>query len=332
MRRLLLILLLTQTIGISHNTLAQEAETQYFSFHSDFWVNLHHFLYEKASGQELRKLSEDGLAFLDIGEDAVFEKLDQDEKAAIDNALDYYRESLIGKSLIGQGDISLWLQKQDEEGLIRDTLFSSRYTILLNTVSKVYREHFWPIHLLQNQNILKEQIETITRFESEIMTRMEALAVYTWPIDRIRIDLTAYGNWAGAYTFIYPTPNVFISTLDPASKTSGFIETVFHESSHVLFSRESGFRSRIFFMSKELEMEFPKHLWHASLFYLCGRAVQDALAEIGIDHSMIMYERNVFSKYHTPEFKRLLEEYYQGKIDMENTIKDLLSTDSVTAD
>ncbi len=332
MRLLILVFLGTRFIGMGFNTFAQEAETQYFSFHSHFWVNLHHFLYEKASGQEHQKLSEDGLAFLDIGEEGVFEKLNKGEKAAIDDALDYYRDSVIRKSLIGQGDISLWLQKQDEEGLIQDTLFSLKYTMLLNEVSKVYREHFWPIHLLQNQNTLKEQIGTITRFESEIMTRMEELAVSAWPIDRIRIDLTAYGNWAGAYTFIYPTPNVFISTLDPASRTSGFIETVFHESSHVLFSRESGFRSRIYFMSQELGVKFPKQLWHASLFYLCGRAVQDALAGIGIDHTMIMYERNVFSDYHTPEFKQQLEAYYQGKTDMENTIRNLLSNESIKAD
>ena len=77
-------------------------------------------------------------------------------------------------------------------------------------------------------------------------------------------------------------------------------------------------------MSKEMEVEFPKQLWHACQFYLCGRTVQDALSQMGMQHKMIMYERNVFPEYDTPVFKADMEEYYQGRLDMETTIQNLL--------
>lgn len=298
--------------------------SRYFEFHSNTWINLHHFLYEKAQGGQLEHLQEDGNTFLDIGEDSVFAHLNQTDSDDINAAITYYRDHLIDRSLFQLGDLRVWLQEQDPDKAISDTTFSKALTDILNIASTVYRPKFWPLHDAQNRKVLASHIGTVRQLEDAIIGKMEGLSGDVWPDTRVRVDLTVYANWAGAYTPVQPNMNIFISTLDPFSPSSQFIETVFHEGAHLLFSRRSPFRARIYLMSQDLEMDFPRDLWHASQFYLTGRVVQDALSEVGIDHELVMDMKNIFSDYNTADFRATLERYYQGKADMETTIETLL--------
>lgn len=77
--------------------------------------------------------------------------------------------------------------------------------------------------------------------------------------------------------------------------------------------------------SKELDVEMPKQLWHAAMFYLCGLATTDALAQEGIEHEMIMKKKHVFERYYNNEsFKSTLSEYYHQEIDLSSMAVDLL--------
>lgn len=59
-----------------------------------------------------------------------------------------------------------------------------------------------------------------------------------------------------------------------------FIEFVFHESSHLLFTRKSPFRMSIFTRSKEMKVKQPRLLWHAAMFYLSGLATKEVLKDL----------------------------------------------------
>lgn len=298
--------------------------SHYFEFHSDYWINLHHFLYQKADSGQLKNLLEDGLTFLDIGEDSVYDKLTDTESENLNEAVEYYKTHLTDKSLFRLGELRVWLQNQDPQRMIDDTTFSKPLTDMLNIASTVYRPHFWPLHNTQNRKILDSHKETILRLEEDVIDELERLSGDTWPKTKVRVDLTAYANWAGAYTPTRPKINIFISTLAPSSTNSHFIETLFHEGTHLLFTRKSPFRAKIYFMSADLDIQFPNNLWHACQFYLAGRVVQDHLRQSGIDHKLSMNVKNIFSNYNTQEFRSILEKYYQGKVDIDTTIKSLL--------
>lgn len=300
--------------------------TKYFEFYNEYWINLHHFLYQKAKGSQLSKLEEDRMDFLDIGEDAVI--LNTEEDKVIKKAVFYYKKNLVSKRLRSElGDIRVWLQQQASKKIITDTTFSSAFTNILNEASDVYRLKYWAIHKEVNVNTLDNHIETIRSIESVIISKMEKMARYKWPKGtKVRVDLTVYANYAGAYTATRPKMNIVLSTIDPLNNTSDFIETIFHEGSHILYNyQDSPFREEIFYQAKEMGMNFPRNLWHASLSYLCGRATQDALKNLSIDHKLDMDVRNIFIAYNTKEFRNILEKYYQGKIDMTNTVSQLLS-------
>lgn len=297
--------------------------TLYFEFHNSFWVNMHHFLYEKASGRQVAHLMEDGNSFKAIQEAKILNKLDSAQKKMYENAILFYQENLISRSLLRSSELLVSIQKNQNE-VLPDSVVTEEFAAQLNGMITVY-DGLWQVHRELNNKIIKRHISRIKKYEESVLSKMEKYSGDTLPEGKIRIDISAYANWAGAYTFIRPNVNITISSLDPGSFSPTFIETVFHEGSHTLFSRDSEFRAGIYIQSEEQEIQFPRSLWHASLFYLCGRTVQDELENDGIEYALTMDQRNVFEAYNTPFFRETLDKYLQEQIARDETINLLLS-------
>lgn len=306
------------------------AETNYLEFYSNYWINLHHFLYQKAKGSQLKKLQQDGNQFLEVGEQEVYDFLDDSQRHDIQLAISYYEHNMIEKDLIRElGRERVWLQDQEIDQPIVDTLFSAAYTKILNQASTVYKTTFWPIHDKQNRAAIHKHIDVIRKLENDIFPKIERLSLSSWPSKtKVRVDLTAYANYAGAYTPTRPKFNLFISSLDPNTENMSFVETVFHESSHLLYMYSGPFRQGIsaIYDKNEPTFDYPRNLWHAALFYICGRVVQDEFKKLGIQgYVMLMDERNIFKKYNTPKFKEALESYYQNESTFETAITNMLN-------
>ncbi len=321
-------------LGVSCDLSAQLSpkaldSTQYFSFHNNYWINLHHFLYQKASGNQLAKLLEDGNEMLMIGEKAVEESLNRKQRTYLDSAIAYYKNNMIQKGLLrGLGNERYWLQRQNGPRAVADSMVSQEFVDALNLVSKTYKETYWPIHKKHNEEILEYQIQRIRKLENNIISRMERLSLTQWPSGRrVRVDLTVYANYAGAYTPTRPIFNVLVSTIDPKSFGADFLETIFHEGSHLLFRYESDWRESIFqnYETGNYKMKFPRHLWHVSLFYLCGQVCREEFAQIGIkDYEMTMFTRNIFETYHHPKLFEILDEYIQSHYTLNATTTAIL--------
>ncbi|MEL6973953.1 MAG: hypothetical protein AAGL29_00995 [Bacteroidota bacterium] len=320
---------------LSSPTLAQQEvpsvldSTLHYVFHNNYWINLHHFLYQKASGSQLSKLQQDGNEMLVIGEKPVEESLSVQQRSSLDSAIGYYKRKMIQKSLLrGLGYERYWLQKQVGSKAIKDSTVSQEFVDVLNAVSNTYQETYWPVHKKHNKEILEHQISNIRQLEKRIIARMERLSLTPWPSKKkVRVDLTAYANYAGAYTPTRPIFNVLVSTVDPNSLGPDFLETIFHEGSHLLFRYESVWRDSIFqtFESGDYKMKFPRHLWHVSLFYLCGQVCKEEFIQIGVkDYEMTLLRRNIFKTYQSPELFAALDEYVQNNHTLYATTKQLL--------
>jgi len=302
------------------------AETSKFEFHSDLWINLHHFLYQKAKGSQLKHLQEDGNVFLNINEDENFKSLNHNERLILETSIDYYKEHIIEKSLLRNlANLRVWLQDQHGNKKISDTTYSKKYTTILNDFSSIYKKRFWRNHDKHNRKILNKHLKLLEELEPFMFERLKYFAGFNWPESKIRIDLTTYANYAGAYSQTRPNFNAVISTLDPFSEQSTFVEIVFHEAAHGLFWRKSKFRSKIFQLSNEMSIPIPKNLWHASQFYLCGKLVQEELKKKGIKHELIMDIKNIFSSYNNSNFRSILDKFYNNQINHEATARKLLN-------
>ncbi|MEM1260530.1 MAG: hypothetical protein AAGH81_18545 [Bacteroidota bacterium] len=321
-------------LGVINDLGAQTASialdsTQYFSFHNNYWMNLHHFLYQKASGSQLSKLQQDGDKMFVIGEKAVEESLYGEQRSTLDSAISYYKNNLIQRGLLrGLGYERYWLQKQVGFEAIADTTVSQEFVDVMNHVSKTYKETYWPIHKKHNEEILEYQIANIRQLEKGIIPRMVGLSLTPWPSgEKVRVDLTTYANYAGAYTPTRPIFNVVVSTIDPRSNSPDFLETIFHEGSHLLFRYGGPWREHIFqtYDAGDYKMKFPRHLWHVSLFYLCGQVCKEEFAKIGItNYEMTMFTRNIFKTYHYPELFGILDNYMMHALTLDATATELL--------
>ena len=166
-------------------------KSAYFEFHSNFWINLHHFLYQQAQGSQAKKLREDGNRLLDIGEDAIRPALSLSEAERLTSAIAYYNNHLIGKSLPQLGNLRTWLEGQSHKRPITDTTFTANYTKIVNDFSPVYKMHYWPTHNAQNARVVNTHIKILQQIEKEAISKLEQLAGYRWPGARVRIELTA---------------------------------------------------------------------------------------------------------------------------------------------
>ena len=299
--------------------------TNYYEFHSNYWINLHHFLYQKAKGSQEKKLLEDNSQLIDINEEIVYKNLTSQELEILNKAISYYENNIIEKNLYRDLREFTYMFRNQENVLLQDNeLLTNEYKNVINEASVIYRKHFWEIYKEQNEKVIKAKIELIKDFENNIFNKMEKLSKDKLPNQKIRVDITAYANFAGAYTITKPDFNIYISSLDPDCYTNGIIETIFHEGSHLLFGFGSPFRESIYDISKEIDIEFPRNLWHAALFYLCGKAIEDELKKIGEDYEMVMIVRNIFSRYYTPTFINQLDAYYNGQQDLKITLTNIL--------
>ena len=116
MKYIVLIVAITSMASCSNNEEETiEYRTRYFDFNNHYWVNLHHFLYQKTDSSQLRKLQEDGLSFLEIGDSNAEARLSGDEKEVLGKAIGYYKDSLTIKNLRRDlASLKVWLQEKEE--------------------------------------------------------------------------------------------------------------------------------------------------------------------------------------------------------------------------
>ncbi|WP_128755178.1 hypothetical protein [Aquimarina sediminis] len=319
MKRVLLILtcLIFQTSIYTQESIASDTlyRTTYFTFHNNVWMNLYHFFYEQACNRQKNKLAEDGLVFNDIGDSVVIMELSSKEKALFNDGVAFFKKNIIDQKLLNSRRIFKWLQNQPSNKNIIDTTFSKEFTENLNRLSNLYKDHFWQRHQKENVDLLNNFISLIEKTENSVIGKMEDFSGSKWN-GAVRVDLTTYGNWAGAYSPDFD--NLVISSIDPMMNSTIFIEFVFHESSHLLFTRKSPFRQSLFLKSKELDIKQPRQLWHAAMFYLSGLATREVLNEYDVSHELIMKKKSVFTQYYeNKEFKTILSDYYKSNIEMD---------------
>jgi hypothetical protein len=208
-------------------------ESERFVFHSDPWINLHHFLFQWARNVPARQPG-DRRRVVGVGEPEQLGRLDAEERQAWDRALDYYRERLIAGDLLF--DRGLLAVRERLAGAACSAAGLGELDVELRTVLEeamaVYRNSWWPDHHRGNVAWIREQVDALKVYEAVLSERLAEAYGGEWPAERVRVDAAAYTNWAGAYTTNHPA-SVAISSTDYAGLEG--LEILFHEVSHASF-------------------------------------------------------------------------------------------------
>src|SRR3989475_2038440 len=258
-----------------------------FELHSGFWINLHHTLYHDA---KLRTTAaspdKSGKTYGPTLNTAPGAKpsLSPAEQRIWDDAVAYYAANYADKDLLFSSElIQLKNQLGDFEDCDElsgktkkfcDAGLPAKLTQILEAAAPVYRAYFWAQHDRVNRRWILRVAPLVREQGVGLSERLADIYQERWPREKIRVDVAAYANWAGAYTTLDPL-RVRISSLDSRNQDAEALEVLFHEASHGIAEpvQESIIRE-----CRQRDKAIPRDLWHALIFYTTGEVLRPVLA------------------------------------------------------
>ena len=257
-----------------------------FEFHSGFWVNLHHFLYQQARIREKLPVrrTDQGTTATEMAPAAALTPNEPAEAGAWSASLDYYAATLAGRDLLFDGDlvaIKNILAQSDSfprslgaQPSLEASGLPPKFVAALEQAAPIYRAHWWPEHDRTNRSWIAAVAPMVRQLGGTLAEQLAAIYQGEWPAGRIRVDLTIYAGRVGGYTSLDPL-HVTISSTEPRNQGSAALEVLFHEASHGL---AGAVREGIARECRAHNKPIPRDLWHALLFYTTGEIVRRALS------------------------------------------------------
>jgi len=336
---------------------AQEVESGYgplpvFEFHSGFWVNLHHFLYHEARARLARNSR-------DVASKAAgpvlkpapgsAPSLSPLEQKAWDKAVAYYSAEYAQKDLAVNLDLVLLKNQlgdfEDCDELTGkkkrscDAGLPGEVGPILEAAAPAYRSHWWPDQDRANRRWVARVAPLVREQGVGLSQKLADIYQTSWPKDKIRVEVTAFANAAGAYTTLDPL-RVTISSTDPRNQGTEALEVLFHEASHdiarpveIAITREC----------KQRDKPIPRNLWHALIFYTTGEVLRpvtkdaspvkgggDTTPPAKPQPNLVPYAlRDILSQRGWEEYHLLLVLYWQpyldGRVSFDDAIAHLVS-------
>ncbi len=276
---------------------AQEVESIYgplpvFEFHSGFWVNLHHFLYHEArvrlAAKDRNATGKDSAPTLKQPSPSAVSLSPSDQKTW-DDAIAYYMTTYADKDLLINIDLIL-LKNQIEDFEDCDELtgrkkprcdagLPGKVGPILDSVASIYRAHWWTDQDRANRRWVARVAPLVREQGVGLSERLADIYQTQWPKEKIRVDVCAFANSAGAYTTLDPL-RVTIASTDARNQGPEALEVLFHESSHGIAAPVEAAISR---ECKQRNKPIPRDLWHALIFYTTGEVLRPVFKDAASD-------------------------------------------------
>jgi hypothetical protein len=154
-----------------------------------------------------------------------------------------------------------------------DAGLPAKLTEILEVAAPVYRAHRWPIDDRANRAWIKRAAPLVREQGVGLSHRLADIYQTRWPAERIRVDVTAVANYAGAYTTLEPL-RVTIASTDGRNQGSAALEVLFHEASHGIATPVELAIAR---ECRQRDKPIPRDLWHALIFYTTGEVIKPVM-------------------------------------------------------
>jgi hypothetical protein len=235
--RTLLVSIFCGTIACSavpQSVTTPAAGTKLFAMQSNFWVNLHHFLYVTARAR--RGLDSTRPAVTrSLGDTVGYAALAAPLRTNWDEALAYYSRAIADRDVLFDSSlvvVNVSLSHVNGASLHGAGL-DSELTRALERAAPAYRALWWPKHDAANRRWIAA-VQPLLAQQGDSAAAWEARAFGVgWSDTPVRVDVTAYANWAGAYTTEDPG-HVTVSSLNSDTQEAEAFETLFHEVLHTM--------------------------------------------------------------------------------------------------
>jgi hypothetical protein len=231
-------------------------------------------------------------------------------RLGINDALAYYERHLAPLDVFDRRMLAIKTRLGDLEdstalrpGAVEDSL-----SAVLEAAAPAYRALWWPRHDAANRAWAAAVMPLLTRHGPALARAVTSAFREEWSPFLIRVDLSAYASWAGAYTSLYPD-RITVSTLDPDYRDASALEMLFHESLHTY---SDTLALALASAAAKAHISLPRDLVHAMIFYTAGALTQ---RELGASYVPYAFRLGIWKRGDFPELLPLLEEEWQPYID-----------------
>ena len=233
-----------------------------FSFHSNAWLNLHHYARSNARGGP----APTGLT--------------DEERAQWATGVEFYKPYVPRELALDDGMIAIKNALRGAEGKtsLDGIAIDPALKATLERLMPIYQKRWWPDHDRANREWIAAMQPLVDRHSAALSQALARVYDTSWPRDPIPIDLTVTAGASGAYGTSEPA-HITISPSTFRGNTA--LEMLFHESTHTivpLFQYVSQ-------AAKQQNVNVPPQLSHAVLFYTAGELTMRELKARGIDYT-----------------------------------------------
>lgn len=258
---------------------ARAQDSTQFRFRTGFWTNLHHFLYvlgRSANGEsDATRAAVAGAP----GDTAGYGAVTATEQEAWSNAVRFYqgghsrRDAIFNDTLTRTtATLARAADRSDLDGLSLD----ADLVRTLERVAPIYREVWWPRHARACETRTTELRAMLARHGGAIAERISLAWQEPWPDRPIVVDMTAWANWAGAYSTDRFGGLIAFSCLAGDNAGLHGLEIIFHEGMHWW---DDAIQARIRRIATAEGIPAPPDLSHAMIFHTAGYAVKAVVPE-----------------------------------------------------
>ena len=262
--------------------------------YSDFWLNLHDYLYGRAREPEAQ--SEEGTACVAA---LPAEVRGPWRGAEAHNAAEmperhHRRDPLVRAIRHRLAGIAT------EHAPVADSALA-----VLTAAASAYRACLWDAHDARNRARIGGLLRLVVAHGQMLRHYLEQVYRDDWPAG-IAVDVASYAAFANTTSGRGEEPHVMLSSTHPTLQGWSGLEILFHEGSHVMFGPGNGAVARVLDeASEKAGVEQPWDLWHAVSFHTSGRIVEEMAAAAGDDYTAYYVRRGIF-----PEVAPILEAHW----------------------
>ncbi|MEO8360697.1 MAG: hypothetical protein ABI672_11760 [Vicinamibacteria bacterium] len=287
----------------------------------DFWLNLHQFLYvlgrvENKSTDSSRVAVKDA----PMDEARGLSVATPAERDTWHKAIAFYAAGPSRRDVVFDASLVAAAQALARAGSARSltgTDLDADLNNALTSVADIYRRLFWPSHRAANEAWVKDLTPRLEKHGPAILAFITRAYDAPWPKDGYVAHVTAYTNWAGAFST--DGGLLLLASLDPGLRGSQALEVSFHEAMHQWDQRVFAELERA---SKAQGVPFNNRLAHAMIFYTAGEATRQA-----VEGHVPYAEGGVWARGMEPLRKALAAEWQpwlDGKVTRDAALKALV--------
>lgn len=256
------------------DTVQNKPANSIFIFHTDeFWLNLHHFLYVLGRARnKTTDASREAVGGAPADQDKGLANLTTTERDVWNEAVSAYAATHSKKDLVFDDPLPALTKALSQAGEARSLAgveVDPATAAILQRAEPIYRKAWWPAHRSANRAWRSSIQPYVDKHGSTVLSFITHAYQLTWPEAGYAVHLSAYSNWAGAYST--KGDLLVLSSLNEANGGAYGLEIIFHEGMHQWDSQVfEALRTQARLQNKLV----PRGLSHALIFFTAGEAVR----------------------------------------------------------